>query len=561
MYTNSRKDRFLLSIATTILALCLPLIAWADDVPDGATPAAWGGPLSATPPDSPRGAAIIDTWSQMALVDWEDNRVDAARIVLAKMTKNVDIEAINLYLLAAEPGEWGSSYEPIRTGDYDFAMITLATILYQFDNVPERLYPLTCYYLVHELLNADGGTPSLTVPGTGGLVPETENHILMTETSRYLKNQWLHNYGDAAEQANPLYDNATNGLEAWFNDYLNSLHFSGFYEYNSIPYLEYSVQALMTLEAFAESTSSLLQIKARYLLDQINLYYAVGSLDLKRCAPFNRRREYATERNLIGDPHSALEFVWSDDNSNPGAPAPWRSSASLMAALLYYRLPDDVWDWRLSKPTDYFGRIGRGSSRAPEIYSGGPDYLLSAGGVTRGTEQVARPNTLLLRDGIYDLEYCFHVPDRSGNDTTWNNTGVIYRFACGKSVVHNPGIYAPVAMYGSNWKVYQPYGAANPNFYVMTYSEDRPWPYADTGCIIVFPNYTGGAANLLVTVWYYNQSTTTMRTQFTNPIEGLVIKYDISAPKGTWVIKNAGSRDYNAWPKLDTALGMDFSRD
>lgn len=543
-------------VIAAVSVLCLPQSGWS--VSPGAMPSMYTGPIATSPPSSARGTSVINTWAGMTYVTWDDHYVDAPRILLAKMTTNTDIANVNTYLLLANPGNWGSSYEPLRTGDYDFAMITLCAILYQFDDQPSVLYPTTLSYLVRTLLNAEGGTPSLTVPGTGGLIPETENHILMTETSRYLKNQWLHLYGAAGEQADPTYNNATNGLETWFSGYLDGINTNDFAEYNSMPYQEYTLQALLTLQAYA--ASSTIANKARYLVDQVALQYALGGLHLERCAPYNRRRDHKTS-NLTADKVTAMEFVWTDDGSDPTHPAPSASSATLMAALLPYALPTSVRNFTLSKSSEYFVGIGRGSSGSPEIFSGGPGYCLTTGGYTLAglTDSVARPIVLLLEDGMYDIQLTFHIHASGGTDTSWNNTGIFPHFAVADSVVYAAPAYSPVQAYG-NWKVYQPYGAGRPNFYVVTYSEDRPSPYVDTGCIIVVPNYTGGSYNLLVTMWYYNQNTTTMRTQFTNPIDSYVVQYDKLASKGTWVISNMGNRTISNWTRLSNAVGMDFSR-
>jgi len=65
--------------------------------------------------------------------------------------------------------------------------------------------------LLIELLIEEGGKYRVKVPRSLGLVNDTENHYLMTEGSRYLKNRWLQLHGHFEKK----FDNIQNGLEKW----------------------------------------------------------------------------------------------------------------------------------------------------------------------------------------------------------------------------------------------------------------------------------------------------------------------------------------------------------
>ena len=73
--------------------------------------------------------------------------------------------------------------------------------------------------------------------------------------------------------------------------------------------------------------------------------------------------------------------------------------------LLSYQLPDQIVDWVKNKPLQYFIQMGHGAKASPEIYSGGPGFLISAGGVYQGKRSliVARPITLLIGDDAQNL--------------------------------------------------------------------------------------------------------------------------------------------------------------
>jgi len=89
-----------------------------------------------------------------------------------------------------------------KKGDYDFTITNLTTILWLFGDKENILYPGTRDYLVNNLLSEEGGDFRYAVPYSLGLWKDTENHILMTEGSRYLKNRWLALHGNTAEKYN-----------------------------------------------------------------------------------------------------------------------------------------------------------------------------------------------------------------------------------------------------------------------------------------------------------------------------------------------------------------------
>ena len=513
--------------------------------------------MKGLPPDVVPGTCTL-SWSEREFPDWQtQGKVTAPRVLLAKLAANRDIEAVNQYLLEAVPWSGAGSNWLLFEGDYDFSLVTLTTLLYLFGNDPMRLYPETLQHLLDVLLTEEGDTPLVTAPFTFGLILDTENHHLMTEGSRYLKNQWLRAYGSPEERANPAYNNATNGLGDWLSEYLDILIHEGIYEFNSDPYCGYTMQALLNLEAFPEST--VIRRKARYLLDIMNLEYAVGSLDLRRNPPFRRRYEKSDSTVLNDDPHTAYLDVWLRlhlGGNGTGEEPPHYSGHGLLAELLPYRLPKDVASWTLEKQAHYFARLGRGPSACPELYSGGPGYLLSAGGANRGFRShiVARPITLLLGDGAADLRMCIHLKGK-GSWTQWNNTGVFRRFACANGPVHVPKALTPAAAQGG-WRIFNA-SSASPLLIAV---------YEDTnlGLIALLPDTTRTPETLLEELLAGNPDPGALATRFQHPEIG-VLEYDVNAPKGTWVMQSADGtdldRDYDAWPQFESDLPvLNFAR-
>jgi hypothetical protein len=477
---------------------------------------------------------VLAEWAARPLPPWpKDAKVDGPRIALAKLACHRDIAEVNRYLETATVWSGSGSEWFLHKGDYDFTEATLTEILYLFGDQPELLYPATTRHLLDTLLVEEGGAPHPAVPRTFGLILDTENHHLMREGSRYLKNQWIAKRGDPGAKGNPIYDNRANGLEEWLIAYLDEMKEQGIYEFNSNPYLGYTAQALLNLEAFADSPE--VATRARYLLDTMNLQYALGSLCFRRCVPFRRQVERANWTGLEDDHHTRLMKVWTDSETSGK-----RDSAALIAAAMPYRLPESLRAWTLDKQGEYFVRFGRGENASPEIHSGGPGYLISAGGASRGWRSriVARPTVLLLDDKAADYRECFHLPGL-GSWQDWNNTGVCSRFACSNAPAVIPSSYSPAAE--GRWKVFQP----QPGLLIAVFNQDF------LGLLAVFSNSTLEPEGLLQALEKANPSEEALQTVFHWP-EGGAIEYDVNAPIGFWPICAINGapvqREYDQWP-------------
>ncbi len=473
-----------------------------------------------------------------------NRRSHSPYIALAKLACGRDIKEVNEYLQGLMPWSWSGSSWFLFEGDYDFTEVVLTRILYLYGSNPELIYPETLDHLVNVLLLDEGGKPRVAVPKSLGWVRDTENHHLMTESSRYLKNQWLYKYGSSITlPGNPKYDNKSNGLEKWLIDYLEDMLRNGEYEFNSIPYLLYAVEGLLNLAEFSDSVE--IRLRAHKVLDSINWKYALGSLQFRRCVPFRRRFEYADKTLLVIDPHTALMRWWClpESDAAPGKDLT-RESQVLFAVLSSYTVPSVVKRWAIAKPYDYYVQIGYGKNGSPEIYSGGPEYLISAGGVYRGLRAmiIPRPITLMLNDGEVDITRCFHIKGR-GKWWCWNNTGVYKRFAVGNSPVSIPSQYAPVAQKDS-WSVFAPDCAGS--LYICVYNDEG------FGLIYLPERNNFSPEQLIAELLNKNPSKEGIRSTFVF-LDGSRIDYDVNAPPGMWVIKSINGepveRNYDLWDR------------
>ena len=465
---------------------------------------------------------------------------NVTRILFAKLLLKQDIEEVNRTIVQIPVwGVVGTNWALNKNGDYDFTITPLTTILFMFGDKPEIIYPATKDYLLNVLLTEEGNNFRTSAPNSLGMVPETENHILMTEGSRYLKNRWKMLHGDTDKK----YDNEQNGMETKLLNFINKMKQNGLYEFNSIPYIGYTIAALLNLEAYG---SEKIRLISRDVLDYMNWTYALGSYRLKHYPPMRRRYEKASITSLTTDYQSAFIKSWLsfstvkqfDKNLQNGGDA-----HALMGAGMPYRPADQVVQMLFDKGDGYFVKLGHGKNSCPEIFTAGKNYLLSAGGANQGelSVVVARPTCLFLNDTVSDLSGIFHLAGPGNDFKKWNNTGVYNSFACAAGPVFIPSNFKPVIKQG-NWSLFTVKGGIS----VVTYSTDL------LGLLVVFDNNTN--KNLLDKVIAANPDESLLNTAFHFP-DGHGITYDVNAAKGKWVIKSFNTtnveRDFSVWPLIE----------
>lgn len=453
--------------------------------------------------------------------------------MLAKLLTHTDVEKVNEYMLDKKPwGTNGTDWAFNPHGDYDFSEVPLVALLYLFGDRPELLYPATKENLLNNLLTHSGNKTHERTPRMMGIMRETENHVLMGETSRYLKNQWLQEHGDTSW----LNDNQRNGINAWWMACLNQKLERGFFEFNSNPYSGFSLTALLTFHTFCHNKE--LKEKCGEVLNDVFTLYANGSLKLRRHPPIRRQARHAADENFSADPvTSIVKTILSKDKYHSSV-QPSDYGHALLSLLSDYKLPAATIDLLDGKKTDYFIKKGHGFHSCPEIYSGNADYLLSAGGGQRGAAALisARPTMLFLNDSATELKQCFHLPGK-GKRSHWNLTGVYKQFACANHPVVIPAQYKPE--YEQNgWMVFKPY--TSKPFYVLVYNA------GDCGLLAVIPQSNINAHDLVAKAIELNASAHLkgeVNLPFTDPLK---ISYKVNTPKSKWVVKAVNGKRQNA---------------
>ena len=115
-------------------------------------------------------------------------------------------------------------------------------------------------------------------------IPETENHLWMINSTKYLNNQYIMANGGTG------YSSDQSDLRKWILDEMQKVLKKDFTEYNSRPYQRYSLVAIMNLADFAEDVD--VRSGAQLVLEYAIAKYSVASNEGRRLAPYRRKREY-----------------------------------------------------------------------------------------------------------------------------------------------------------------------------------------------------------------------------------------------------------------------------
>ncbi|WP_283135762.1 hypothetical protein [Rhizohabitans arisaemae] len=286
-----------------------------------------------------------------------------------------------------------------RLGDYDMAVKGLMVILYRYrdlltqeevDHILTELVPVT--------LNGAHNPADESYPLATEVAPETENHMLMINSSRYLVNQLLfEKTGDAKV------DNVGNGLAGWLLGYMHTIAKHDFLEFNARPYQRLSLHALMNLHDFAKDKT--VRHGARILLDYIMVKFGVSSTRMRRVPPFRRLKETASSPGKIndllregigGDPVTGFFAMYSGIPDRDGKPMRWFPDDwalnALIAGLSDYRPPPAAYILAMTRyPADlhlfWHGQrpqmheADEDAMSGMEIYYHSPSFLLTAGGM------------------------------------------------------------------------------------------------------------------------------------------------------------------------------------
>ena len=319
-------------------------------------------------------------------------------------------------------------------GDFDMTLLSCSTLMGLFLDDRDLLTDATLMHLIQNVSRTWGQTPKAYFDVIFVSVPETENHLFMTESSRFLNNQmiWENRRGlpqlaalrDSLIRAGVEIDNDRGMLKRLLLKVMQQAMRKGFFEFNAQIYQRFTIHALDNLFTFSRDPA--VADGAGCLLDYLSAVFAFQSYDAVRYGPYRRSSEAFEDTSLIGR-DAACSFFGAQSGAFAGDPGSrdglWythtaHASMALFSAVLAYRVPEPILAYMRRRHVDYRAEIrsayaGKGTrKRATEIYYGSRNHLLSAGG---RYESYAGPNFPTPRFWFRDSPWVYDVITRSGS--------------------------------------------------------------------------------------------------------------------------------------------------
>jgi hypothetical protein len=241
-------------------------------------------------------------------------------------------------------------------------------------------------------------------------IPETENHLLMINSSRYLTNQLIIDALPDDDDKEWFKDDQEE-IREWLLQRFRRLIREDFIEYNSKPYNRLSIAAILNIHDFAEDRE--LREGARIVLEFASAKFAAGSNQARRFVPFRRLME-ANRIEIWGPSSEGLKPRRVFDLEGGGTDhltaamllftgqtqqlkrivsgggeftsSQWYTSIGSASQMIWEAtssfVPHEiVLDLAINKSVPYDQRIHHDGF---EIYSSGRGYLVTAGGVQTG---------------------------------------------------------------------------------------------------------------------------------------------------------------------------------
>ena len=373
-------------------------------------------------------------------------------IALAKLKLGVDVDLVNQEILSsstvpyAKTGTDFTALSPycVREGDYDFSLSGWVSLLYEMENRPDLLYPETKERIINILL-VEKGNKIATHRSFCGFVKikETENHIILTEGSRYLTNQIWQKIKKSKGEDDSFYDNNKNGMTKFILQDLQKFLKNDFEEYNSRPYQKISLGGIHNIFEYAEDSS--VKEMARMVLDYLSVKFASSSRGLRRVVPFCRQPEHKDDLDILqNDALSTVMALYAGDLSFVHQlPESVRlvNPFDVKYALGTYRLNDNVLDLIMNDKEEGREFFQLYHHLGYELYTGNSKYVLNAGGKfinqfdlgTGKTDAWAVPISILPTDaGLDKTQLIRIIGDKRHNKRA--NMCVTRDFACGLNV-------------------------------------------------------------------------------------------------------------------------------
>lgn len=319
-------------------------------------------------------------------------------------------------------------------GDFDMTLLGYSSLVGLFLDDRLLLTDATLVHLIVKVARLWGQTPKDYFDVLFVSVPETENHLFMSESTRYLTNQiiWentrripeLAALRDSLVRAGVVIDNNQGILKRLLLKTMHQTMCKGFFEFNAQIYQRFTIHALDNLYSFAHDDR--IRDGSACLLDYLSTVFAFQSYGSIRYGPYRRSSEVYQDSSLIGR-DAACSFFAAQSGVFPwdkeSRKEIWHTRLShadmaFYSTMLKYRIPDPILAYMQKRPAEYRAEIrsayaGSGSRQRPtEVYYGSGNYLVTAGG---RYEPYAGPNFPTYRYWFSDAPWIYDVITRSSS--------------------------------------------------------------------------------------------------------------------------------------------------
>lgn len=247
-------------------------------------------------------------------------------------------------------------------------------------------------------------TGAITFSGTAAVtrIPESENHLLMINSSKYLKNKLIISElkDDDDKQKYVAFNKH---IKTWLLEKFQGFIKEDFNEYNSMPYGRLSVGAILNIYDFSNDDE--LRSGAQLVLDYLAAKMALSSNGGRRIVPFRRlagvNSDFAygepknqTPKRLFdlesgADTMVAAMLYWTGQSQHM---LNHKATAGAVGQMINYAnsqyAPDPlILDIAMDKTTPYEQAVHHAGW---EAYSSGTGWLVSAGGTSTGLNKKAQ---------------------------------------------------------------------------------------------------------------------------------------------------------------------------
>lgn len=421
-----------------------------------------------------------------------------------------------------------------RDGDYDFSLVALTLIAKKWSN---NLSQKAKNNLINNILTQKGNN-LLSEKWLFNLIPETENHLILSNSSLYLTNEILFD-----SSGDKKYNNLTNGVHIWLFNYLKNIIKNGLYEYNAKPYSSWTIRALQNLYSYSNNKE--IKTISKILLDQLFFKFIIQSKNANLVVPFRRRSDHLVDEIRVNDEYATWFLAltgWIPD------------SEDMVVAKhdLIFVLTTMIQDY---KPHNEFIQLAfndkpiwsKCKHSNTEISYKEKNFALFSGGhedrpyiIPTPEDGIVRETCLFLNDDSTKMSQLIRFNSINGFWQTKNNTGVYKNFACGANIIIPANFYIKKVL-ELNLAVYN--FLETDNCYIVIKTLDNPINLTNTlknvGCLeIVNKTEINSFEDFYNKVLELNQTTklTLTGNSSYNSIRGYQISFKCITNNKDWLI-------------------------